>query len=151
MGLNSVAGRSAATAATADNFACALWNPASTKDLWVIEVALAKTVATADNHGIVRITARGTQTSTVTPDTDNAWNRDGTPPTGAVLDVTYSAQPTIASPYLKRWNLPAAIGAGFVFTFPNPGIRVPAGTGLGIATPVAVILQASDVTYTWYE
>jgi hypothetical protein len=151
MGFYSVAGRTTATAATADNFAGALWNPASTKTLWVVEIAFAKTVATVDNQGIVRISARGTVTTSATPDTDNAWDRDGTPATAAVLDILYSAQPTIAAPYLKRWNLPAAIGSGAIFTFPGPGIKVPAGTGLGVATPVAVILQPLDLSVTWYE
>jgi hypothetical protein len=151
MGFYSVAGRTAATAATADNFGGSLWNPSATKSLWVVEIAFAKTVATVDNQGVVRISARGTATTTTTPDTDNAWDRDGTPPSGALLDIAYSAQPTIASPYQKRWNLPAAIGSGFIFTFPGPGIKVPAGTGLGLATPVAVILQPGDLSVTWYE
>jgi hypothetical protein len=119
-------------------------------DLTVFEVHFAKTVATVDNPGLVRTTTRGTQTLTVTPDIDNHNLRLLTAITGAVLDLTYSAQPTIAGPYLDRKNLPAAIGGNFIWVF-EKGVRVPAGTGLAIATPVAVILQPGDVTFVWEE
>jgi hypothetical protein len=144
------AGRSVATAATADNIGAALWNPHATMDLTVDEIHFFITVATTTNPGIVRITTRGTQTLTVTPDIDNHDERLLTCITGAVLDLTYSAQPTIAGPYLDRKVFPAAVGAGWTWVF-DPGIRVPAGTGLAIATPVAVILGAGDVTYVWHE
>lgn len=145
-----VAGRTAATAATADNCAGALWNPHATKDITVYEVHFFHVTGTADNEGLTRITARGTASSTVTPDIDNDDARLLAPISGALLDVTYSAQPTLASPYLQRINLPAAIGAGFIWVFER-GIRVPAGTGLALATPTAVILQAGDLTFVWDE
>lgn len=119
-------------------------------DLTVDEIHGFITAATATSPGLVRITTRGTQTLTVTPDIDNHDERLLTPITGAVLDLTYSAQPTVAGPYLHRTNLPAAIGAGFMWVFPR-GIRVPAGTGLALATPVAVILGVLDVTCIWHE
>lgn len=152
VGVNSyaVSGRCVATAATADNVGAALWNPSSTRALWVTAIMWAQTVATVSNPGIVRTTTRGTQTLTFTPDIDNDVLRDLTPATVAVLDATYSAQPTVAGPYLMRTNLPAAIGSGFILPFPRP-IKVPPGTGLGIATPVAVILQPADVTFFWDE
>lgn len=144
-------GRCVATAATADNVGAALWNPHATMDLTVDEVHFFQTVGTVSNPGLVRTTTRGTQTLTVTPDIDNHDERLLAPITGALLDLTYSAQPTLATPYLMRINLPAAIGAGFIWAFAPKGIRVPAGTGLAIATPVAVILQPGDVTFVWHE
>lgn len=143
-----VAGRAAATAATADNVGAALWNPAAAKGLKVVEVHWFKITATADNLGIVRISTRGTQTLTVTPDADNDYERLVVPATGALLDLTYSAQPTLQTPYLKRINLPAAVGAGVMWVFPIP-IDVPFGTGLAIATPTAVVLQSADVTFVF--
>lgn len=145
-----VAGRCVATAATADNVGAALWNPHATMDLTVDEVHFFHNVATADNPGLVRTTTRGTATLTVTPDIDNHDERLLAPITGALLDLTYSAQPTVAGPYLHRINTPAAVGVGFLWAFPR-GIRVPAGTGLAIATPVAVILQPGDVAFVWHE
>lgn len=145
-----VAGRTATTAATADNVAGALWNPHATMDLTVDEVHFFHANATADQPGLVRTTTRGTASSTVTPDIDNHDERLLAPITGALLDITYSAQPTVSAPYLHRVNLPAAIGAGFMWVFPH-GIRVPAGTGLAVATAVAVALQAGDLTVVWHE
>ena len=146
----SVGGRTAATVATADNFGAALWNPSTSKVVYVVEVWWFKVTATADNIEISRITARGTATSTATPDIDNDWERLVAPPSGALLDVTYSAQPTLQTPPLMRTNLPAAIGAGFIYVFARP-IKLVGSEGLGIATPVATALQAADVTFVWEE
>lgn len=154
MGANryAVGGRTTATAATADNVAAALWNPSGSKSIEVVEVHLTKITATADNHSLIRTSTRGTQSTTVTPDADNAYNRQVTPASGAVLDVAYSAQPTVQGPALARQNLPAAVGAGFMWVFDRP-IIVPAGTGLAIAVPtgLSVAIVASDVTFVWDE
>jgi hypothetical protein len=146
-----VGGRTVDTAATADNVGAALWNPSTSKGIYVEEVHWAKVGATVDNPGLVRISARGTATTTVTPDIDNDDANALAPVSGALLDVAYSAQPTITAPYMHRTNLAAAGGAGFIWTFRDPGIFIPAGEGLAIATPVAVILQDSDVTFVWSE
>lgn len=148
----SVGGRSANTAATADHIAAALWNASSTKPILVREIWCFKTVATADNHALSRITARGTPGSTVTPDADNCWDHNKTAPqSGALLDLAaYSAQPTLAAPYLCRGNLPAAIGSGFIWVFNEPLVVI-AGNGIAIGTPPATILQASDFTFVWDE
>lgn len=47
--------------------------------------------------------------------------------------------------------LPAAIGAAVQYVFPGDGIKVPPLTGLCVATPVAVILMASDFTFVFNE
>lgn len=156
----SVGGRSAITDATLDGVAASLWNPSSTRSLWVAEIWCTKTVATADHHKIVRSSTRGTTPgSTVTPDADNAYSRQATPPTGALLDLAnFATEPTLQGPELARTMLPAAIGAGFAFVFgggvPGQGIEVPAGTGLVVAVPeigTEVAIQVSDFTYVWDE
>jgi len=143
-------GRSAATAATADNVAAELWNPHGTKSIYVREVWIFSTTAGLSNWGFARSTAKGTSTLTVTPDADNAYDRRAVPASGCTLELTFSAQPTLALPYLPRGNFAALVGAGGVFAFPQ-AIEVPAGTGLCVATPVAVILPASDISYVWDE
>lgn len=149
-----VAGRSANTAATADHVGAQLWNPDATRSFWVVEIHIQKaTTATADSHGVARSSARGaTPTTTVTPDLDNDFEREITPDTGAVLELaTFGTQPTIASPYLYRGVLPAAVGAAVQYVFPGRGMKVPPGTGLIVTTPVAVILMASDFTFVFWE
>ena len=141
--------RSAATAATADNAAAVLWNPSSTKDIFLREVWVFKTAATADNHALVRVTARGTQSTTVTPDADNCFAATKlAPASAAVVDTAWSVQPTVAAPYISRGNLPAAIGSGFIWVYPEPWV-VKVTEGVAIVTPVAVILQASDITFVF--
>jgi hypothetical protein len=152
MSLYSVGGRIGGTTGAGDEaVGCALWNPHSTVRMKVVEIAYSKTAATVDNPAIQQSSTRGTQTVTVTPDIDNSWERDLSPPSGALLDLDYSADPTLQGPHLKVWNLPAAIGSGFIFSFPAPGIIIPPGTGLAITTHVAVALQIADVTFTWVE
>lgn len=149
-----VSGRSANTAATADHVAAQLWNPDATRGLWVVEIHMQKcTTATLDNHGVVRSSTRGaTPTTTVTPDLDNDFEREVTPDTGAVLELaTFGTQPALATPYLYRGVLPAAVGSAVQYVFPGDGIKVPFGTGLCIATPVAVVLMASDFTFVFHE
>lgn len=148
-----VGGRSAATAATADHCAAVLWNPHATKPIYVTQVELFKTVATADHHQLIRTSTRGTTPgSTVTPDIDNHFDRTLAPTSGALLDLAaWSAQPTVQGPPIKRANLGAAVGAGFMWVFGGSGLIVPAGTGLAIGTPVATILQPSDVNFEWDE
>jgi hypothetical protein len=147
-----VAGRSTATDGTINYAYGALWNASATKSIYVLEIHVIKTVGTVDNHALTRITARGTPASTVTPDIDNNDDWSVAPASGALLDLgTYSAQPTLLTPALMRTNLPATIGSGFVWIFPDPGIRVDAGDGLAITSPVAVIGQPADITYVWWE
>ena len=145
-----VAGRSLATAGTADHCAAQIWNPSTTIDIYVVEIFFQKTVATADHHMISRSTARGaTPTATSTPDADNDYENRNTPASAFVLELgTFGTQPTLATPTLRRGNLPAAIGAGNQFIFAGRGIRLRGNNdrGLCIATPVATPLQPLDVT-----
>ncbi len=148
-----VGGRTVATAATANHSAAELWNASAVKGIYVTQISWAKTVATADNLAIVRSTARGTAGSTVTPVQQNDSDYQAAPPSGALLDLSvFSVQPTLVSTaaYMFRWNLPAAVGSGFILPLPD-AIFVPAGTGLVILTPAAVILQPADVTFFWRE
>lgn len=148
-----VGGRSLDTAATADHVAAQLWNPHGTKAIYVREVHLIQIAATVSNPGLARSSARGaTPTATVTPDLDNHFDRLAAPASAAVLELaTFGTQPTLSPPYLFRYNFPAAGGAGLIWTFYDTPLLVPAGTGLCIATPVAVVLQDSDITFVWDE
>ena len=154
--MNRVAGRTAATAGTNGAVGCALWNASASMWLTVYEVSLFATTAPAASAAaaIQRISARGTATSTVTPGIANDTNGTNAPSTGALLDVTYSAQPTavgtLVTNALWRFPLSAVISAGFEKAF-TEGIRVPPGQGLCIMTVGAVILPASDVSFLFDE
>lgn len=144
-----IGGRSVATAATIRHVAATLWNPSGAARIFVYEIWVCDTAATAANLGISRTTTRGTPGSTVTPDLDNMVERDVAPPSGCLLDLaTYTVQPTVDGSDLIRWNLAGAIGNGVMLVFPDP-ITIPPGTGLAVITPIAAVLPASDFTYVF--
>lgn len=149
------AGRmNAATTAAANDVAVHIWNPSSTKGIYVKEIHFIKQgAATADSECLVRTTTAGTTPgATVTPDIDNDANRAVAPVSGALLyTANFATEPTVASPALMQTNLPAAIGAGFIWVFSGDGIFVPQGTGLGVASPVATIIQIADFSFVWTE
>lgn len=150
----SLAVRTVATAATAGKPGAVLWNPSSNKRLWVVQVGWSKITGTADFQAIARVTARGTQTTTLAAATANDFDNDGVPGTAATIDTAWSVDPTIvtATPNF-RWNLGAAVGAGFIWNPPasKGGIELAPGAGLAVYTPVATIMQAADCTFVWEE
>jgi hypothetical protein len=148
-----VSGDGAATAATADQSGANLWNPHATKSIYVREVYVFNTAATAEHPSLIRTTTAGTTPgTTVTPDADNAFDRRAAPPSGAVLYLaTFATYPVVAAPYLSRGTLPAAIGAALMWSFLDTPVEVPAGTGLAVTTPITTALQANRYTFVWDE
>ena len=146
--------RSANTAATANHVAFQFWNPSTTRTVRVMEVRYAKQgAATLDAHMLIRSTAKGaTPATTVTPDIDNNYDRFMAHPSVSLLEsALFGTQPTLATPELERTSVPAALGAGYAWTYYPDGIIVPPGTGLCAATPTALILIAGDFTVIWDE
>lgn len=150
----SVGGRmNAATTAATDDVAFQLWNPSTAKAIYAQEVHFFKSAATADGQKLIRSSARGaTPGATLTPDIDNDYNRAVAPVSAAVLETSnFATEPTLAGPAIAQTNLPAAIGAGFIWVFGGDGIAVPQSTGLCVASPTAVIIQIADGTFVWDE
>ena len=147
-----VSGRSAATDANANDGICNLFNNHGSKSIYVREMWLFHTAATAGNLGIVRTSTIGSGgATTVTPDADNAFDRRATPASGCTLTLAnYSTEPTKQGPNMFAAALSAQIGAAFVIAFPQP-IEVPFGTGLAFITTTAAAYPASDVSYVWDE
>lgn len=95
----------------------------------VYEVGIFAGTAVVCNVAIVRATAVGTQTTTITP----AAETSGTPL--GRLDTAFSTHPTAASVAMRNIAIPAAIGNGYTFVFPD-GILVPASGGLLVHNPL---------------
>ncbi len=143
--------RSTATAATINVAGAQLWNP-GTRSIWLTQIGWAKTVATVDNIALLRSSARGTVTSlAAVQSNDNEYQ--SAPFSTAGMDITPTVQPTYvsATAYLFRFNLGAAVGAGFIWNVPRDGIEIPPGAGLAVVTPVAVVLQPADCIFVWNE
>jgi hypothetical protein len=130
MSFHPTGGRTAATAASANQAVASLWNPHGTARVYLTFLELCTTGAVAQSFALQRISARGTATTTVTPNADNAYDRDVANVAGMVLDVAYSVQPTLVAAVLWRWNIPNVAGSGFMKQFPGRGISIPPGTGL---------------------
>jgi hypothetical protein len=147
----SVRGLTVATAASADQVICHLWNASSSRKIYVVEMSLFKTAAgtSGDSVYIQRVTARGTQTSTVTPDIDNDWDHELAPPSGAVLDVDFSAEPTAAGPALSGFAIANVISSGFLWPCPRR-IAIKAGNGLAMYSRLASF-PISEAYFQWEE
>lgn len=145
-----MAGRTAATAATAGNSAFAIWNPHSTIRIRVVEIAICCNGAPAAGAALAarRATARGTATSTFTPDIDNDIQRMQAPTSGLVLDLTYSAQPTLDASVLFQWTFAAVAASGIIIPME---VTIPNGTGLAFANVAAVAFPISDISVAWKE
>lgn len=153
LGIYSVRGRTAATAATADHGVATLWNPHSTKRIRVLEFGLCCTAAPSAGASIYlrRASARGTPGSTVTPAIQHAHGRDIAPPSGALLDLaTYSVQPTFETGGFMGWVFAAVAASGLIYPIPR-GIEVPPGAGLSMVTAAAVAIPISEVWFQWEE
>ena len=147
-----VGGRGVVTSTTQYDPEAVLWNASTVKDLYLTEVGWSSSAATTANIALIRTTTRGTPGSTVTPDIDNDRDRLLAPASGALLDLGAftGTLPTTAGPSMGLALLPNVAGSQFVAVF-RPPIRIPAGTGLAMATSQAAALGAGDVFFVWDE
>lgn len=146
-----VAGRSAATTAVANRALAGFWNPHSTVRCRIAELHVCANGAPGAGASLMlkRISARGTSTSTVTPIIENDIQRAQAPTSGALLDLTYSAEPTIVTmPAVWQWTFAAVAASGIILPIE---ITVPPGTGLALLNVGAIIFPISDITVAWRE
>lgn len=148
----SVTGKTAATAVTVDHAIAQIWNPSTSKRLWVREIHIFKqAVGAADEPVLRRSTARGTPGSTITPTAVNEREQIAVPPSGFLLDLAaFTVQPTLAAgalnTALESAVIPAAIGSGIMWAWAEPW-EVPAGQGLVVTTGIALAFPVSRVTF----
>jgi hypothetical protein len=146
-----VAGRSAATTNVANRVLAGFWNPHTTVRCRIAEIHVCTNGAPAAGASLLlkRISARGTSSSTVTPIIENDIQRSQAPTSGAVLDLTYSAEPTIVTmPAFWQWTFAAVAASAVILPIE---ITVPPGTGLALANVGAIIFPISDISVVWRE
>jgi hypothetical protein len=153
-----ISGISGTLTATIDHAAAGLWNPHATKHIWVSEIHIVQSLATAIvwHPILVRTSARGTAGSSVTSLIQHDDGHDNAPQSGAILDLgAYSVQPgivgTTTARFLQSWTLSAAQGAGVIWTFPGRGLRVPALAGIAVISGVAAAVTGQRFTFVWAE
>lgn len=146
-------GVTVASGSAADNAICGIWNASTTKSIFVEQMSLFKTAAGgADIPKIRRSSARGTSASSFTPGIGCDVNHALAPESGAILDLDYSAEPTLVTGELMSIVTPAAIGSGviWVFTFED-GVTVKAGTGLNFVVGSALAYPIARFGVCWAE
>jgi methylmalonyl-CoA mutase N-terminal domain/subunit len=146
-----VAGRSAATTAVANRALAGFWNPHTTIRCRTAEIHICTNGAPAAGASLLlkRTSARGTSTSTVTPTIENDIQRAQAPTSGAVLDLTFSAEPTIVTmPAIWQWTFAAVAASAVILPIEE---TIPPGTGLVLANVGGIIFPISDITVVWRE
>lgn len=133
---SSLSGATVATAAVTDQAVCQVWNP-SAVPIWLKELHIFK-LATggADILKIRRSSARGTSASSLTAAIANDHDRMIAPPSGWILDLDWSAEPTPDGNFLYSLVAPASIGVGAMWVFEEP-IKVGPAAGLTVISGLA--------------
>lgn len=146
--------RTAATAGGAGNEAIAqLWSPASVRTVKVSEIYICAngTPTAGSSFWLRRTSAKGTVTTTVTPDANNDVRGLTAPPSGTELHGDWSVEPTLAgSVGLGGWTLGAVASAEKRLIYPLGGeIEIPAGQGLLLCTKDTLAFPVCDVSFKW--
>lgn len=96
------------------------------------EIGLTNTASVQVDLKLVRLTSQGTPGAGLT---EGKHDPDSGPASCTAL-ATHSIAPTLGDDLGYRTSLGAAIGAAFVFTFGDSGLRIPVGTSNGIGVIV---------------
>lgn len=135
--------------ATADAPLVALRAPA-TEQMRVREIGVFLIAATSTRLGLARVT-----TVSVTPGTTKPGRNlsKGGADSGSLLVSSWGTAPVISTNYMRRITLPAAIGAGFIWTWPADSPLI-VGDGAAIsevalANLVAVAPSLFDYYVAW--
>lgn len=115
----------------------------STKDARVFEIGVFAETAVAGTIGLRRTTTAGTGAATST--TPTADDTSATAAGSVLLDTAFAtAVPSSNATYMRRTALPAVIGAGVIWTFPQ-GLIVPVSGAIQIEQ-----ISTAAVTYGFY-
>ena len=137
-----------ATPAAANNSGfCQLWAPA-TRSLRIVRIDFVINAATATTVSLVRTTARGTATTTATPQALDPLSGVST----STFDTGWSTQPTFAATPVGMYPLPATIGSGFTLPFDDTDpLVVLAASGIALRNTGGAVAAAGSVTFVFDE
>ena len=120
----------------------------SARDVRVYEVGVSASTAASGTVALVRPTAVGATFTSVGPPAANNGANDPTVGAGvAVIDTAATTAPTIGSIYMRQIVLPATVGAGVIWTFPD-GLVVPTSGSIALwQTSTAAVGYAVYFSY----
>lgn len=142
-----VTGFSVSGVNTANTQAAALVNTGTTQRLRILQIAIgvASAPTTAPSFYLSRVTARGTQTTTVA---GNAFDTNDAAAIGTV-DTAWSVAPTFSTTaQLTRGGLSTTAGGWWVWDFRDSPIIVPATAGAGLTIVNGNAAGATVGTFT---
>lgn len=121
---------------------------ASTSRARIFEIHITVAVAptTGPSWRLNRSTAVGTSTATVTPEEQDP----GGGAAATLLDITWSANPTLASNDMRKYATPSSIGSGIVWTWPDHRpLILPVSSGLAVvnANATGTTVGAFNITF----
>ncbi|MFD6416001.1 hypothetical protein [Streptomyces sp. NPDC060194] len=146
---------SVATAATKPTVVAtdkAMWNlkAPATKSLTVYEVGVFLESGTAAAIGFALFRMNAVGTGAITSDTPVAED-PMLGATGAALEKSWATtDPTTVGLALRRGTTPATLGTGYIWTFPDQGLIIPATSGL-VITQTAAATTANLRCYLAYD
>ena len=131
-----------ATVAAATGAAYATIHTGSSYKARIVEIGLACNAATASSVGLIRASNTPVASTSVLGQAE-----DPSDPASTVnFDTAWSTAPTIGSNYLRRFGLPATIGAGIIWTWsPDKPLVLPVSSWLvlwNFGASTASVLQA---------
>jgi hypothetical protein len=130
------------------------WSPTRPCMIREIEVFNSSAAQTLSQLQIIRATARGTQSTTVTPTTVNAQD---IPPTVAIaptalVDTAWSVQPTLSAVPMRMLDIAGTVGSNVIWTWSQDGeLIVPIGTGICIQNNSGGTTAVIRATFVWGE
>jgi hypothetical protein len=117
-----------------------------TGDVWLVEVGVTNTAATAFQLSLIRLASAGTQGASAGTVTYEEGASNLTAKWAAVQ--AHTVAPTLG-PEVRRASIGASIGSGVIFTFGGRGLLIPSGTanGLGLIA-ITGAAQLADVYWS---
>lgn len=132
----------AATVAPATGAPYATIHTGSSYRAQIVEIGVACNAATASSLGLIRASNTPVATTSLLGQAENPAD----PASTVNFDTAWSTAPTIGSNYLRRFGLPATVGAGVIWTWsPDKPLVIPISSWLvlwNFGGSTASILQA---------
>ncbi len=137
-----------ATATAYVNF----WVPTRRAKIREIGIFNSSATTTLVQLQLIRTTARGTQTTTVTPTAAaNAQDIADLGPT-AVIDTAWSVQPTLAAIPMRMTDVAGTVGSGLIWNWQSDGeLIVPIGGGIALQNASGSTTAIIRAYFVWGE
>lgn len=137
-----------ATATAYANF----WVPTRRAKIREIGIFNSSATTTLVQLQLIRTTARGTQTTTVTPTAAaNAQDIADLGPT-AVIDTAWSVQPTLAAIPMRMTDVAGTVGSGLIWNWQSDGeLIVPIGGGIALQNASGSTTAIIRAYFVWGE